>query len=192
MLDNADDLFTVTDLKQYQYCPRIFYYHACLPAIRPTTFKMEMGIQVHQGEPKRAVRRTPGDESILERWFDVPVQSTTLGLSGQIDEVIQTPTGWFPIDYKLAKKVGTHFKLQVAAYAMLLEEQIQQPVKKAMIYLIPLRRTEQISITPKLRQEVQNALATMQRIAERETMPPLTEWQQRCFDCEFRRFCNDV
>ena len=48
----------VTDLKQYVYCPRILYYHTCLPRVRPTTYKMEASIEAHALEPDRERRRS--------------------------------------------------------------------------------------------------------------------------------------
>jgi len=195
VLDDTDRLlFTVTDLKQYFYCHRIFYYQACLPAVRPLTYKMAAGIEAHESEPKRAARRSLNllTDAPGQRHFDLRVQSDRLGLSGQIDEVIETAQTWIPVDYKLAKREGQHFRAQLAAYAMLLEETFNVEVKRGFLYLIPVRKTVEISITAKLRGEVEQALAAMRQIAERETMPPPTEWRQRCADCEFRRFCNDV
>jgi CRISPR-associated exonuclease Cas4 len=194
MLDETRWLFTVTDLKQYMYCPRILYYQTCLPTIRPTTYKMQAGVEAHADERQRASRRSTQWYGLPEgkRLFDVWVQSTTLGLSGQIDEVVQTPSEVVPVDYKMAQRVGQHYKTQLAAYAMMLEEAYQTQVQRGIIYLIPTRKANEIAITRALRQQVQATLATMRAIAERETMPEPTEWRQRCTDCEFRRFCNDV
>ncbi len=66
MLDEDVYLLTVTDLKQYAYCPCIFFYQQCLPDVRPTTYKMEAGVEAGRGEKVRAERRTlaaycPGD-----------------------------------------------------------------------------------------------------------------------------------
>ena len=51
--------FTVTDLKQYEYCPRIVYYTYCLPLIRPTTFKMEAGVQAHETRARLGTAAQP-------------------------------------------------------------------------------------------------------------------------------------
>lgn len=194
MLDDDILLFTVTDLKQYTYCARIFYYHACLPDVRPVTYKMQASIAVHETEPKRAVRRSLNSITAAngERYFDVAVQSARLHLAGQIDEVIETPAESIPVDYKLAQAEGQHFKMQLAAYALLLEETRQKPVMRGFLYLIPKHRTIEVPITARLRASVHTALKDMETIAAREQMPPATDWRQRCADCEFRRFCNDV
>lgn len=195
MSDAQEILFTITDLKQYIYCPRIFYYHACLPGIRPVTYKMQAGIEAHEHERKRAFRRSLAmyGELVAKRYFDVSVQSTELGLAGEIDEVVETNDGEsIPVDYKLARKAGYHFKVQLAAYAMLLEATYPTQVKVGYLYLLLSRKTERVSITSKLRTEVRQALQIMRGVAKTETIPVPTPWRQRCVDCEFRRFCNDV
>lgn len=194
MIDTDTLLFTITDLKQYMYCPRIFYYHACLSRIRPVTYKMEAGITAHERERTKAARRTFQMVQALEgeRHFDVRVFDSELGLTGQLDEVVQTASEWIPIDYKLARKDGYHFKIQLAAYAMMLAKMSEVSVERGYLYLIPARKAVEIRLTEKLRRDVRQALVEMRYIFEREQMPAATEWRQRCLDCEFRRFCNDV
>lgn len=194
MLDDNKRLFTVTDLKQFSYCARIVYYHGCLPDIRPTTYKMEAGIRRHEHEQKRALRRTMTIPDIdrAERHFDVPVQSTELGLSGQIDEVIVFEDHLIPVDYKLAKNVGQHFKLQLAAYAMMAEATFALPAPHGFLYLIPKRQSTEVTISKRLRQTVYDSLEQMRHLIDTEAMPQPTPYRQRCIDCEFRRFCNDV
>ncbi|MBA3534903.1 MAG: CRISPR-associated protein Cas4 [Ardenticatenales bacterium] len=191
-------MFTATDLKQYLYCARILYYHHCLPAIRPVTHKMEAGIRAHEDESTREARRSlrPYNLKTAERHFDVWVESERLGLRGQVDLVLAEPDGlvgqaWV-VEFKLASRLGDHWKLQLAAYAMLLEEQWQIKVERGFVYLIPLRRAEPLDLTTRLKRQVEAALAQMSRIAQEEWMPEPPKVQAKCRDCEFRRFCNDV
>ena len=191
---SEDELFTITDLKQYIYCPRILYYHACLPDIRPVTYTMEKGISAHEKERGKAKRRSLGmyEDVEGERRFDLSLQSPALGLSGRLDEVIDTGETLIPVDYKHTRRMGEHFKLQIAAYALLIESALGLKVPYGYLYLIPARKTEQVKITPALRQKVQAALHDMRQIANTERMPPPTKVRQKCPGCEFRRFCNDV
>ena len=57
-MHDDDDLsvITVTDLRQYSYCPRVVYYTGMLP--RPLTNKMRTGTQAHQDEEDRERRRS--------------------------------------------------------------------------------------------------------------------------------------
>jgi CRISPR-associated exonuclease Cas4 len=197
MPDGNEALFRVTDLKQYQYCPRIIYYHACLPDVRPTTYKMQAGIDAHEREKRKAARRVLESFSAIEglRHFDVTIVSERLGLSSQIDEVIEVlkpERRLIPIDYKLSRTPGDHFKVQLTAYALLLEDAWHLPVTLGYLYLIPLRKRVEVPISRSLRNSVKTALTTMHRIVRDETMPLPTQWRQRCTGCEFRRFCNDV
>lgn len=192
MPDRDNRLFTVTDLKQYIYCARILYYHACLPDVRPVTYKMEAGIQSHRSEPSRAQRRKYSLNIDGEHHFDVSVQSARLGLSGQIDEVLHTENEWIPVDFKLAKRVGDHFKIQLTAYALLLEDTLSCKVRRGLIYLIPTRKTIEIPITQKLKDAVFSTLDQMWSITQSEQIPQAADQIIKCQDCEFRRFCNDV
>ena len=84
-------VFTVTDLKQYAYCPRIVFYTYCLPLIRPTTGKMEDGRLAHEEARDRERRRTLRIYGLekARRHFDVWVASEELGLRGRIDLVLE-------------------------------------------------------------------------------------------------------
>jgi CRISPR-associated exonuclease Cas4 len=199
MLEGTVDLLIVTDLKQYAYCPRVFYYNRCLPDVRPTTYKMEAGIEAGQEEKERARRRTLHayhlDGIGGQRHFDVPATSEALGLTGIVDEVVEVAAPeaeLIPVDYKLARQASYHFKLQLAAYAILLEDTYHLPVRRGFIYLIPLRRAEEVPVTGRLRRKLATLLDEMRLIVQTERMPPQNEWPSRCANCEFRRFCNDV
>lgn len=197
MLD--DDLtypIRVTDLKQWAYCPRVFYFQYCLPDVRPTTFKMRAGVQARRSEAGREERRSLRAYGIAagEREFDVPVKSARLGLRGEVDMIITVAeTGEvIPVDYKLSRIPGAHFRLQVAVYGMLIEEMRGVTVQRGFLYEIPLRRAEEIKIDARARKKAEQAVAAMRHIAESETMPAPAKNRAKCVACEFRRFCNDV
>jgi CRISPR-associated exonuclease Cas4 len=187
-------LFTVTDLKQYDYCRRILYYHRCLPDVRPTLTKMEVAIRRHEDEPKRALRRTMQLEGLekAERLFDVALSSIKLGLTGQIDELIWHEGMFIPVDYKLARREQPHFKLQLTAYALLAEEHYGTTIKFGLLYLIQARKTVRIAFSSQLRQKVIRVVAEMRQIAAEESMPAPPNSIRPCLECEFRRFCNDT
>lgn len=197
MLD--DDLaypVRVSDLKQWAYCPRVFYYQTCLPDVRPTTYKMNAGREAGQSEIGREERRSLRAYGVAagEREFDVPVRSARLGLRGEVDMVITVAETRevIPVDYKLTRIAGEHFQLQVAVYGMMLEEMRGVQVARGFLYEIPLRRAEEIKIEKRLRAKALSAVEEMRRIVEREEMPAPVKNRHKCLACEFRRFCNDV
>lgn len=194
-------VFEVTDLKQWIYCPRVLYYRYCLPEIRPLTDLMRAGISSHSDEVGREERRSLRTYGLTvgARAFDVGLRSSALGLRGRLDLAIAVPDRTAPdaeafvVEYKDSERpAGKHFKLQLAAYALLLEEAWGLSVRRGYIYAIPLRQAEIVSITPALRTQVRQAIAAMQSLVRGERMPPPPVSRQPCVSCEFRRFCNDV
>jgi CRISPR-associated exonuclease Cas4 len=188
-------IFTVTDLKQFAYCPRVFFFEQCLPRIRPRTGNMDVGKEEHEDEKERAVRRTIRryDEEGGKRELDVRLYSSRLHLSGLLDELIITAQGeLIPVDYKLAERVGKNHQLQLTAYALLLEEAHGKRVERGAIYLIGKRKQESIKITPALRTTAERLLTAMFATLVHERMPEPVSEPAKCGGCEFRRFCNDV
>lgn len=188
---------TVTDLKQYAYCPRVFYFMRCLPAVRPVTAKMTEGILAHEGEEVREQRRQLRTYGFTtgERHFGLSLYSPQLGLTALIDLALLRPDGKqivVPIDYKMSDQAGPHFKVQLACYGLLLEEEMGLPAPIGFIYLIPERRAERVPLTEALKLRACAMLAEMRQIVAAETMPEPISQAARCVNCEFRRFCNDV
>lgn len=189
----------VTDLKQWGYCPRVVYYRYCLPEIRPTTALMQAGITSHKNESDREVRRSLRTYGMTtgERAFDVPLHSAVLGLRGRLDLAITLPARDAPdaeavvVEYKDSEQVTRpHFKLQLATYAMMLEEEWGLPVRRGFLYSIPLRQAEPVTITRALRTKVVHTVATMQAAIQGEQMPPPPSNRRLCVSCEFRRFAT--
>lgn len=190
--------FRVTDLKQWVYCSRILYYLMCLPDVRPTTFKMEAGIEAGNEEALRETRRSLRAYGLPNgrKEYELELASSRLGLRGKVDLVIwiEKPSGYeaIPVDYKLSDNRGEHFKLQLAAYAILLEDVTGCKVQKGFLYYIPARRTEEVRIDHCLRNALLSAVDAMHRMLWGEVIPAPTRKRGKCLACEFRRFCNDV
>lgn len=196
-------VFTVTDLKQYAFCPRVVFYTYCLPLIRPVTGKMEEGRLAHEEARDRERRRTLRVYGLEEahRHFDVQVASEELGLTGRIDlvlEVVPGPSGLggrelIPVDYKQTdRRAGPHVRWQLAAYGIMLEETWGGVVRRGFLYSLLTRRAEEVTLTRSMRQELREIVAAMREMVERERMPDPPPSRKPCVNCEFRRFCNDV
>lgn len=188
-------LFTVTDLKQFAFCPRVIYYERCLPGVRPRTYKMDAGHRAHDEEREKSSRRitTPYGVECGDRFFDVRLRSDALVLTGILDEMIVSLDGIrIPVDYKMARAVSLNHRLQIAAYGCLIEQTWGVPVPRGYLYLIPKRDAVEISITPALRQAVISSLAALNTLVSMEAIPDPPQKRGICAGCEFRRFCNDV
>lgn len=190
----------ITDLKQWRYCPRIVWYRYCLPDVRPVTALMRQGIAHHVEEEGREERRSLRAYGLEagERHFDLRLRSERLGLRGRLDLAIRVPRSAggdeaVVVEYKDSEqRAGQHFKLQLAAYGLMLEELWGVPVRAGWIYSIPLRKAERIALTPGLRRQVLEAVEAVQGAIGGEALPEAPASRRPCAGCEFRRFCNDV
>ncbi|MEA3397371.1 MAG: CRISPR-associated protein Cas4 [Chloroflexota bacterium] len=185
----------VSDLRQYAYCPRIVYYHYCLPQIRPVTYKMTAGQEAHTQEEGRERRRSLRAYHLADgqRYFNLNLESESLGLRGKVDMAIRRAEEVIPVEYKDSPgRMGKHILLQLAAYGMLLAEKWGWPAARGFVYYIPARRAREIPLTPELQAEVRQTVAHIQELVKAERMPGPPSQRRKCEICEFRRFCNDV
>lgn len=187
--------FTVTDIRQFAYCPRIPYYTYVMPLARPLTGKMREGLEVHREQDALERRRNLskyGLKGQAERLEDIAVYSARLGLSGRLDMVLLTDDEAIPVEYKNGRgPVGTNHRLQLAAAALLVQERWARPVRRAFVHFLSTGRHTEVAITGDLLARVREELEALHAMVEHETMPAPTPVVGRCTECEFRRFCND-
>lgn len=185
---------TVTDLKNYIYCPRVPFYSTFL-ARRPTTFKMEAGRdrheQVSELEERRSLRAYGVQDG--EREFRVRLYSDEMGVSGVLDMVIVREDEAIPVEFKTTTgMVGQNHLFQLGLYALLVEVQFGRPVRRGFIYLIPQKKAKEVAITGDLRRMVLSAVDELRTLLRIERKPEPTRHRGRCVDCEFRRYCADL
>ncbi len=184
----------VTDLKQWMYCRRIVYFRFNWPAVRPGTYSLLEGRLAH-GEFETALKRRRRRLRGLPdgEWrFNVSHYSPRIGLSGRVDLVIRREDEVIPVDFKDSTNVkARHFRIQVAAYALLLEDAFEEEVRRGFIYSLPRRRAEEVRITHRVRNEVSDLVRDIVEAIRGERMPEGPKRAAPCVGCEFRRFCND-
>jgi CRISPR-associated exonuclease Cas4 len=186
---------TVTDLKQWAYCPRIPYYHHVMPVEFARTYKMERGRDVEAAvqamEKRRGLRRYGLERG--ERRFGVWLHSASLQLAGKLDLLIVTQDAAYPVDFKDTEGgVRYNHRIQLAAYAMIVEEVLERPVPMTFVYLVPSRQLVRVAIGDRERAEVMRAVGVMWRVIKDENMPEPTTVRARCTACEFRNYCADI
>ena len=192
---SAEIELNVTDLKQSAYCPRIPFYRYVLPVERPVTYKMERGkatqAAVEALERRRGFRAYGVKEG--ERLFGVWLRSSRLGLSGKLDLLIRTPDACYPVDFKDTEgRPRQNHRVQLAAYALLVEEAFKLAVPEGFIYLVPRKEVVAVPIEESDRAAVRSMLAEIRRGIAREQMPEPTPVRARCVTCEYQNYCADI
>ena len=158
---------TVTDLKQWAYCPRIPFYRYVLPVEHVSTHKMARGKAVQPAlealERRRRLREYRLGEG--ERLFGVSVHSETLHLTGKLDLLIVTASACFPVDFKdTVGGVRRNHHVQLAAYSLLVEEAFDKPAREVFVYLVPTDDVVRMQIAASDRAEVLAAVAAIRKM----------------------------
>ena len=185
----------VNDLKQFEYCPRIVFYNTVMPVERKVTVKMERGkeeeVRLDALESRRTLKRYELGSG--ERRFHVGLESARLGLSGKLDLLIISPKGLFPVDFKYTRgRPHRNHVVQLAGYALLVEENYQTPVETGFIYLAPVRQVVALALTRQLKEQTLQRLAEIRAMIRDGVLPSATPVRPRCEVCEFRNFCGDI
>jgi len=161
--------------------------------LRPTPYRLEEGKEAHAEQARRLfrgqkLRGIPEGEYrfevgwVTERW----------GLSGKVDLVVVREEEVIPVDFKDSRNLeAAHFRLQLGAYALLMEERFGRPAVRGFLYSIPRRLAFEVRITPPLRRKVVETVQEMARWVQGEAMPEGPKSRAPCVACEFRRYCND-
>ncbi len=193
MTTSSADLIplTVTDVKNFVYCPRVVYHVHFVPQ-RPVTYKMEEGKLQHEHTAELEERRSLRAYGLSdgERHFGVQLYSDRLGLSGLLDMAIVREGETIPVEFKHSTgRLGLNHKYQLTAYGLLVEEKWGRPVRRGFAYFIPARRAQEVPITPNMRRYVTRLLREIRQMLGSEALPWATGHRERCVDCEYRRYC---
>jgi CRISPR-associated exonuclease Cas4 len=184
-----------SDLRQYLYCPRVVYFSHVVPVSRVETFKMHAGRDAEREHSRLERRRTlvRYGLDVGERAYSVPVTCAALGVTGIVDEVIYAPHGPVPVEVKFTEGgVAFGHRVQLAAYAMALEESSGRPVHRAFVHLVPRARVEAVTIDEKLRAATRDVVRRIRELIAGALFPPPADRPAKCDGCELRCFCGDV
>jgi len=188
-------MIRVTDLKQYVYCPRVIFYTYCMPVRKKTTFKMDLGTELHavieQLERRRKLKKYGLERG--ERLFEQWMTSERLGLSGKLDMLILCENEQIPVDFKHTwGRTRRNHVVQLAGYALLVEETFGGSVEQGFIYLIPAEDAVVVSLDRALKDDVRSKIGEIEDVIAAERMPDPTPYRSKCYECEYLNFCNDI
>lgn len=173
----TDELINVSDLNQFAYCPRRYWYLRFFDT-QGRNYERTEGQSMHDSQSTRG------------GWLnELYLEDEDLGLKGKID-VLELDGEPIPIERKRAES-GEHYKsdeLQLAGYCLLLEAHLGEPVREGAIYLYETDQRMHVRITDDLREEVRDRIAAM-RAMDPNDVPPITENPKKCEGCSARSYC---
>ena len=174
----SEELVNVSDLNQYQYCPRRYWYLHFFDTQGRNYYRVD-GKTTHENKSTR------GD------WLnELYLESQSLGLKGKIDVLDLEDSRAVPVERKRAGS-GDHYwndEVQIAGYCLLLEDNIDEPVHEGAIYLYETDQRMHIPITDDHRDAVREAVEAMRSMSP-DDVPPLVDNPNKCDKCSTRQYC---
>jgi CRISPR-associated protein Cas1 len=188
----------VRNLHNYIYCPRLFYFQ-WVENIFQENADTVAGSHVHRNVDAPSKLDDPKELGLPEgaKIRSLRLESDSLGLVGVVDIVEGGPEGAEIIDYKkgsarrdaegerIAKEPDA---LQVAAYAMMLNEQGIKVVRGAIYYAADKRRVP-VEFSDELFSKVRDSVQAARAVAASGRCPPPLKNDPRCLYCSAYPIC---
>ena len=186
---------TVTDIVQYNYCPRKVYFLKTLNLKIPARRKMEYGRKIHEQEMRKLERRKTvygiPREKVERVEHNLHLEDPELNLTGTVDTVVILKDGTpVPVEAKYTDYPRLTWKLkkQLAAYAILLEKHYGKTVKQGIIYFPLQKKLLKVEITPIDKIAVKKDIQKIKMLVKSEKIPRKAD-KSKCKYCEARKFC---
>jgi CRISPR-associated protein Cas4 len=123
------------------------------------------------------------------------ITADDIGLKGIVDQLEVYPTFIRPIELKTGKApaegVWPGHKLQVAAYALMLESVLKTPVSEAVVHYLEANVQRIVPINPFLKDEVLTLRDEVNQLLASTVPPPKTPDLNKCASCGLRERCHD-
>ena len=123
------------------------------------------------------------------------IESELLQLKGIIDRIEIYDTGYVPVELKTGKMpkegVWPGHRIQIAAYAMLIEESYKTSVKEGLIRYLDANETRQIAINPFMKEEIRQITSEIHELLKDASLPNYCQNKNKCVNCGLRSTCYD-
>jgi len=191
-MSGEDEYFTVVDVKHYAYCPMIVYFTHVLHLHERITEAMLYGAESHDEAVVSSIAVKLEAQRIIRR---VDLTSERLKLKGRLDYLVVTRFGELvPVEFKWSETEGGSIKrdhkLQLASYALMVEEAYGRPVKRVAVYYTRSSKIVVIPLDADVKNQVKRILDSMERITLSEDPPKHKPRPGRCVNCGFKAYCR--
>ncbi|MCI0335615.1 MAG: type I-MYXAN CRISPR-associated endonuclease Cas1 [Planctomycetes bacterium] len=171
------------------YCERLFYLEE-VEEIRVADANVYAGRRLH-------LERLPLDDETPE-YRSLEVSSDTWGLLGKVDAVRKRDGQWVAYEHKKGRchrgdnnepLPWPSDRIQVIAYAVLVEEHLGEPVRQARIRYHADNVTAFVDIDDAARADLRAAIERARVLRNSTERPPVTENERLCVKCSLAVVC---
>ena len=182
----SDDYVSVTELKEFAYCPMIPWIHRYLGFYTEPTESMSVARERADSSFKERVAERLG---LPRPWrFEVPVRSRELGLRGVVD-ILAGERRYVVVEvkyYRRKRRRLTHFRRQLLAYTLIVNETLG-PVREAILY--NGGEVIRIPVSREVLEEIRRYVKALRRVLESEAPPVVNQQPSKCSYCWYRHVC---
>ena len=180
-MNEGDELVNIGHINQYLYCPRRYYYINYFDTIA-MNFYLKDGQLKHQNQSRRG------------GWIrELYLKSEKLGIHGKIDvleskNIKSVGTTLTPIERKRGSSYHDNDEVQLAAYCMLLEDYLDEPVRMGYLYLFGTNERYAITITDWHREKVLQVVQAIRNMTL-DNIPEFVDNPNKCEKCSTVQYC---
>ena len=182
---SVEPTIRVMALHALSYCERLFYLEE-VEEIRVADAAVYAGRRLHE-----ELAANEGESVSLA------LESATLGIRGKVDCLRRRNSQFIPYEHKRGRsakgdagpQAWPSDRLQVCAYAMLLEEHTGASIEEARIRYHANNATVRVPVDDKAREEVRMAVARAKELRQSVQRPPVTENDRLCLRCSLAPIC---
>jgi CRISPR-associated protein Cas1 len=187
LIDAREPPVRVMALHALAYCSRLFYLEE-VEEIRVADAAVFAGRQLHA-----ALEADEDGEAI-----NLELASATLGLIGKVDCLRRRDGSYLPYEHKRGQPrrpdgqppdAWPSDRLQVIAYALLLEEAFGQSIPEGRIRYHAANVTVRVAIDDEARTTLDAAIAEARRLRQTVERPPITDNERLCARCSLAPVC---
>lgn len=177
----------VMALHALAYCPRLFYLEE-VEEIRVADDRVFAGRELHSG--------LEAEEDA--EWASLELSSPTLGLFGKVDCLRRRDGVYIPYEHKRGRghkrddgvwQAWPSDRLQVVAYAVLLEEAFAQPIPQGRVRYHASNVTVRVPIDDEARRDLATAIDQARQLRESIQRPPIADNERLCQHCSLAPVC---
>src|SRR5947209_14064243 len=187
IIDAHEPPVRVMALHALAYCPRLFYLEE-VEEIRVADAAVFAGRQLHA-----ALEADEDGEAV-----NIELTSTALGVTGKVDCLRRRDGSYLPYEHKRGQPrrndgqppdAWPSDRLQLIAYALLLEEAFGQPIPEGRIRYHAANVTVRVPIDEAARADLRAAVAEARRLRQSVERPPVADNERLCARCSLAPVC---
>ncbi len=185
-------MLTVTDVVEHVFCPKFTYFCIILgleqyEQKRGTVLAGRKLHSKHEDMNKAYMPQKLSGKKIIGRTY----YSTNLGISGKIDEAVETENEIILVERKYSDFTDLRdtLKVQLGLLALLVEENTGKPVKRSLVIFSKKHRiVKEFLINKDIREFAMTSLSEVKKTIIDGVLPS-SKFDNRCLNCCFRKIC---